>query len=122
MATAEAPTSTQVPEASIGRVDERELPAGAAAAPHRRVRASAARRRDRVRRVRPVPQHHRAGGAGVLWAGVLGLLTQYFINMEIERYTLATGETAVTGFPRLWKPFGLPSIAWRSRRRFGPAG
>jgi hypothetical protein len=24
--------------------------------------------------------------------------------MEIERYTLATGETAVTGFSRFWKP------------------
>jgi hypothetical protein len=23
--------------------------------------------------------------------------------MEVERYTLATGETAVTGFTRLWK-------------------
>ena len=27
--------------------------------------------------------------------------------MEIERYTLATGETAVTGFTRLWKPWGV---------------
>jgi len=25
---------------------------------------------------------------------------QFFINMEIERYTLATGETALTGFSR----------------------
>ena len=25
--------------------------------------------------------------------------------MEVERYTLATGETAVTGFTRLWKPW-----------------
>ena len=32
---------------------------------------------------------------------------QFFINMEIERYTLATGQTAITGFQRLWKPFGL---------------
>jgi hypothetical protein len=32
---------------------------------------------------------------------------QYFINMEIERYTLATGETAVAGFIRMWKPLGL---------------
>nr|WP_231850058.1 hypothetical protein [Saccharopolyspora erythraea] len=23
-------------------------------------------------------------------------MTQYFLNMEIERYTLATGETAIT--------------------------
>ena len=31
--------------------------------------------------------------------------------MEIERYTLATGETAVTGFTRLWKPWGVLFIA-----------
>ena len=44
-------------------------------------------------------------GLVFMYAGVLGILTQYFINMEIERYTLATGETAVTGFTRLWKPW-----------------
>ena len=44
-------------------------------------------------------------GLVFLWAAVVGLLTQYFINTEIERYTLATGETAVTGFVRLWKPW-----------------
>ena len=27
--------------------------------------------------------------------------------MEVERYTLATGETAVTGFNRFWKHWGL---------------
>ena len=27
--------------------------------------------------------------------------------MEIERYTLATGETAVAGFARFWKPWGI---------------
>ena len=27
--------------------------------------------------------------------------------MEIERYTLATGETALTGFSRMWKHWGL---------------
>ncbi len=42
-------------------------------------------------------------GFGVFWACMLGVLTQYFINMEIERWTLATGETAITGFCRLWK-------------------
>ena len=41
-----------------------------------------------------------------LWGAVLGVVTQFFLNMEIERYTLATGETAVTGFTRLWKPWG----------------
>ena len=37
----------------------------------------------------------------------MGLFTQYFINMEIERYTLATGETALTGFSRFWRHWGL---------------
>jgi hypothetical protein len=50
-------------------------------------------------------------GLVFLWAAVVGLLTQFFINMEIERYTLATGETAVTGFQRLWKPLGLLMVA-----------
>jgi len=42
-------------------------------------------------------------GLTLAWLAVLGVLTQYFLNMEITRYTLATGETAVTGFTRLWK-------------------
>jgi hypothetical protein len=46
-------------------------------------------------------------GLGFLWAAVLGVTVQYFLNMEIERYTLATGETAVAGFVRFWKPWGL---------------
>ncbi|MEH1017589.1 Nramp family divalent metal transporter [Micromonospora sp. CPCC 206060] len=29
------------------------------------------------------------------------------MNMEIERYTLATGETALTGFSRFWRHWGL---------------
>jgi ABC-type multidrug transport system fused ATPase/permease subunit len=46
-------------------------------------------------------------GLVLMWAALVGFLTQYFINMEVERYTLATGETAVTGFTRLWKPWGV---------------
>ena len=46
-------------------------------------------------------------GLGFLWAAVLGVTVQYFLNMEIERYTLATGETAVAGFVRFWKPWGV---------------
>lgn len=42
-------------------------------------------------------------GFSVFWAAVVGITTQYFINTEIERWTLATGETAVTGFCRLSK-------------------
>ena len=46
-------------------------------------------------------------GIGFVWAAVLSVTVQYFINMEIERYTLATGETAVAGFVRFWKPWGI---------------
>ncbi len=44
-------------------------------------------------------------GLVVLWAAIVAVAIQFFINMEVERYTLATGETAVTGFTRLWKPW-----------------
>ena len=46
-------------------------------------------------------------GPGLLWLAVVAFTLSLFIYMEIERYTLATGETAVTGFMRLWKPWGL---------------
>ena len=46
-------------------------------------------------------------GLAFLWAAFVGVAVQFFINMEIERYTLATGQTAITGFQRLWKPWGL---------------
>src|ERR671939_97665 len=46
-------------------------------------------------------------GVGLLWLAFVGFTAQYFLNMEIERYTLATGETAVTGFSRFWKPWGI---------------
>lgn len=35
------------------------------------------------------------------WACMLGVATQFFMNLEIERWTLATGESAITGFCRL---------------------
>src|SRR3712207_820825 len=46
-------------------------------------------------------------GLVFVWAAFVGLVTQYFINLEIERYTLATGETALTGFSRSWRHWGL---------------
>ena len=46
-------------------------------------------------------------GLVFLWAAAIGIATQWFINMEIERYTLATGETALTGFSRFWRHWGL---------------
>ncbi|MFL6577676.1 MAG: Nramp family divalent metal transporter [Povalibacter sp.] len=46
-------------------------------------------------------------GLVLLWGAAMGIITQWFINMEIERYTLATGETAITGFIRMWRHWGL---------------
>jgi len=46
-------------------------------------------------------------GIAFLWLAIIGFFVQYVMNMEIERYTLATGETAVTGFTRFWKPWGI---------------
>ena len=45
-------------------------------------------------------------GFAVFWAAMVGVTIQFFLNMEIERYTLATGESAVTGFFRLGRLFG----------------
>ena len=109
MATAEAPAP--IPEASIGRVEERELPQ---APPLRRIIGpSVILVGVGIASGEYILFPYIASQVGLvfLWAAVVGLLTQFFINMEIERYTLATGETAVTGFQRLWKPFGLLMIA-----------
>ncbi|MFI5709890.1 Nramp family divalent metal transporter [Kribbella sp. NPDC051620] len=46
-------------------------------------------------------------GLVFLWGAVVGVGIQWFLNMEIERYTLATGETALTGFNRYGKHWGL---------------
>jgi hypothetical protein len=46
-------------------------------------------------------------GLVLLWGAFVGVVTQFFLNMEVERYTLATGETAVTGFTRFWRHWGL---------------
>jgi hypothetical protein len=44
-------------------------------------------------------------GFAVFWACWVGVTIQFFLNMEIERWTLATGESAVTGFFRLSRIF-----------------
>ncbi|MFP6611975.1 MAG: Nramp family divalent metal transporter [Pirellulales bacterium] len=44
------------------------------------------------------------------WACLLGVTTQYFLNMEITRWSLATGESVITGFCRMsrrWAPIFL---------------
>jgi hypothetical protein len=46
-------------------------------------------------------------GLVFLWGAIIGVTTQFFLNMEIERYTLATGQTALAGFNRFWRHWGL---------------
>jgi hypothetical protein len=59
-------------------------------------------------------------GLVFIWAAIVGFLIQFFINMEVERYTLATGETALTGFTRLWKPWGVLFIVFALCQNFWP--
>ena len=59
-------------------------------------------------------------GLVFIWAAVVGFLIQFFINMEVERYTLATGETAVTGFARFWKPWWALFIVMALCQNFWP--
>ena len=47
------------------------------------------------------------GGLGLLWLAFTTLAVQFVINMEIERYTLATGQTVVAGFSRWWTGWGV---------------
>lgn len=42
-------------------------------------------------------------GMGIIWGAILGVTFQFFINMEIERYTLARGESVFVGFARQFK-------------------
>ena len=46
-------------------------------------------------------------GLRLLWLAFLTLVVQFFINMEIERYTLATGQTVISAFSRWSKGWGI---------------
>ena len=37
-------------------------------------------------------------GAGMIWAAALGVFLQLWINFEVGRWTIATGETVFTGY------------------------
>src|SRR5918994_838104 len=49
-------------------------------------------------------------GLGLLWAALFGSIIMFFIATECASYTLATGETIITGFSRLWKPWWIGFI------------
>ncbi len=42
-------------------------------------------------------------GLGIIWAAILGITLQFFINMEIERYSLLRGESIFVGFARKFR-------------------
>src|SRR3990170_3376273 len=44
-------------------------------------------------------------GLGIIWAALLGITFQFFINMEIERYSLITGESIFVGLTRKFGRF-----------------
>lgn len=46
-------------------------------------------------------------GMGIIWAAVLGITLQFFINMEIERYSLVRGESVFVGLARKFKYFPI---------------
>ena len=45
-------------------------------------------------------------GMGIIWGAIIGITFQFFMNMEIERYALAHGESIFVGFWRKskWLP------------------
>jgi hypothetical protein len=56
-------------------------------------------------------------GASMVWAALLGVFIQMWLNLEIGRYTLATGESPYAGFSRLSPVFAyvflfLNVIGW----------
>lgn len=50
-------------------------------------------------------------GLGIVWGAILGVTLQFFINMEIERYTLVKGESVFVGFSKISKIFTYWFIA-----------
>lgn len=67
-------------------------------------------------------------GLGIAWGAILGITFQFFINMEIERYTLVKGESVFVGIAKIFKwsvawfvistfiGFGLPGIVAASAK------
>lgn len=61
-------------------------------------------------------------GLGIAWGAILGITFQFFINMEIERYSLVKGESVFVGIAKIFNwsvywfifstfiGFGLPGI------------
>ena len=46
-------------------------------------------------------------GMGIIWGALIGLTLQFFMNMEIERYSLARGESVFVGLARKFRFISL---------------
>ncbi len=69
-------------------------------------------------------------GLGIAWGALLGITFQYFMNMEIERYSLLKGESVFVGMNKKFKlaaywfilstfiGFGIPGIIAASAKIF----
>lgn len=44
-------------------------------------------------------------GAGMIWAAALGVFVQLWVNFEIGRWAIATGESPYTAYARVWRGF-----------------
>lgn len=56
-------------------------------------------------------------GGSMIWAAVFGVFLQLWINFEVGRWTIATGETVYTGYSRIWRGFAplfilLTVVGW----------
>ena len=56
-------------------------------------------------------------GGSMVWAAVLGVFLQLWINFEVGRWTITTGETVYTGYSRIWRGFAplfilLTVVSW----------
>ena len=49
-------------------------------------------------------------GSSMVWAAVVGVFLQLWVNFEIGRWTIATGETVYTGYCRIWRGFSIVFI------------
>lgn len=49
-------------------------------------------------------------GGTMIWAAVVGVFLQLWINLEVGRWTIATGETVYTGYSRVWRGFAFVFI------------
>ncbi|MBI5527922.1 MAG: Nramp family divalent metal transporter, partial [Deltaproteobacteria bacterium] len=45
-------------------------------------------------------------GPSMTWAAIVGVFLQLWVNFEIGRYTIATGESVYSGFSRIARFFG----------------